>query len=195
MKIYTIILSLFLLVTTYSASAEDFKHVETNWMIKKGNASFGYRHNFDLDVSHQIYRYDFAESPFRVEYRSVVKGTRQEDWFRIQMKQFKHNGFWYNHRIEHRIREDKDNVFRYRPQFGYKFSTTVLGGKPYITFEPQFQYTYDTKEKFFSHMQTFIGTKYKVTDKFTVGPFVEIDTDDSFKKELAFLGVDFKYVL
>ena len=193
MKIYTIILSIFLLVTTYSASAEDFKHVETNTFVKHNSITLGTRQNIDLDVQQYILRKDFKNTPYRLEYRNVHKGNRQEHWLRAQMKQFKHNGMFYNHRIEHRVREDKDNVFRYRPQFGYK--TNVGSFTPFIIFEPQWNYNYTSKDAGYSHMQTFTGVEYKVTNKFTVVPYVEVDFDTNFDKDIAFFIIDFKYTL
>jgi len=193
MKIYTIIASLFLLVTINSAQAEDFKHTETNTFIKHNDLTFGTRQNIGLDVQQYILRKDFKDTPYRIEYRNVHKGVRQEHWFRAQMKAFKHNGFFYNHRIEHRIREDKDNVFRYRPQFGYK--ATVGSFTPFIIFEPQWNYTYATQDKGYSHVQTFTGVEYKVSKHFTVAPYLEVDFDKSFNKDLAFFILDFKIKL
>ena len=191
MKIYTIFASLFLLVTINSAQAENFAHIETNTFIKHNDLTFGTRQNIDLDAQQYILRKDFKNTPYRIEYRNVHKGVRQEYWFRAQMKAFKHKGFFYNHRIEHRVREDKDNVFRYRPQFGYK--TTVGSLTPFMIFEPQWNYNYSTENKGYSHVQTFTGVEYKVNKHFTLVPYVEVDFDKSFNKDIAFFILDFKF--
>jgi len=169
--------------------AEDFKHTETNSFIKSGEYTLGTRQNIDLDVQQYIIRKDFSGSPYRIEYRNVQKSGRQEHWFRGQRKWFNVNGFWYNHRIEHRIREDKDNVFRYRPQFGYKSDNV------FVTFEPHINYTYSKKNLKYSHLQTFTGIELKATDKLKIVPFIEVDFDRDFRKQIAFLGVDIKYKL
>lgn len=189
----SIIISLVMLCSSTFAHAEDFDHTETNTFIKSGDFTFGTRQNIGLDVQQYILRYDFADTPYRVEYRNVQKGDRQEHWLRAQIKQFSSNGFWYNHRFEHRIREQKDDVLRYRPQFGYNYKVGKF--KPFITFEPQFNYNYNTKDAGYSHMQTFTGVEYKVNDKFTVVPYLEVDFDKSFDKDTAFFIVDFKFKL
>jgi len=189
MKIFYIITSI-ILMSLSTAHAKDFEHTETNTFIKHGDVTFGTRQNIGLDVQQYILRKDFKNTPYRIEYRNVHKGARQEHWLRAQMKAFKHNGFFYNHRIEHRIREDKDNVFRYRPQFGYK--TTMGSFTPFMIFEPQWNYTYATQDKGYSHVQTFTGVEYKINKHFTVVPYVEVDFDKNFDKDIAFFIVDFK---
>lgn len=192
------IITLILLFTASFAHADDFDHVETNTFVKHKDSGFtlGMRQNINLDVSHVILRKDFTGTSYRLEYRNVQKGKSEEHWFRAQMKGFQSGPAWYNHRIEHRIREGKDNVFRYRPQFGIKpKNITILGGRPFITFEPQWNYNYDSKDTGYSHLQTFTGLEYKVNDKFTVVPYVEVDYDNSFNKDIAFFIVDFKFKL
>jgi len=197
-KMRNLIIAGFVALFATSAYAKDFDHVETNTFVKHSDSGFtlGIRENIDLDVSHVILRKDFTGTPYRLEYRNVQKGEREEHWFRAQMKGFRSGAFWYNHRIEHRVRESKDNVFRYRPQFGIKPSNfTVLGGKPFITFEPQWNYNYNSKDKGYSHLQTFTGVEYKVSDNFTVVPYLEVDFNNSFEKDIAFFILDFKFKL
>lgn len=187
MKYFYIVISMFLAT---SALAQDFEHTETNWFVKHNDFTVGTRQNIDLDVQHYILRKDFKDTPYRLEYRYVDKGDKYEHWLRGQIKQFSYKGLWYNHRIEHRIREDKDNVLRYRPQFGYKHKMGNI--VPFITFEPHWQYNYTTEEAGYSHLQTFTGIEYKM-NKLTVAPFIEVDFDKNFDKDTAFVGVDIKY--
>jgi hypothetical protein len=194
---YIITLIMLSLTATF-AQAEDFDYVEVNTFVTHSDSglTIGIRENIDLDESQIIVRKDFTGTPYRLEYRNVLKGQREEHWFRAQMKGFRSGALWYNHRIEHRIRESKDNVFRYRPQFGIKpDNVTVFGGKPFITFEPQFNLTYSSGKAGYSHLQTFTGLEYKVSDKFTVVPYVEVDYNKSFEKDIAFFIVDFKFKL
>lgn len=195
---YIITLIILLSLTATFAEAEDFDYVETNTFVKHSDSgiTLGIRENINLDVSQIIVRKDFTGTPYRLEYRNVQKGEREEHWIRAQMKGFRSGALWFNHRIEHRTRESKDNVFRYRPQFGYKPSNvTVFGGKPFITVEPQFNLTYSSGKAGYSHLQTFTGLEYKVSDKFTVVPYVEVNYDKTFEKDVAFFIVDFKFKL
>ena len=187
------LLAIILFATSSIAYADDFSYMETNTFASSGNYTFGFREYANKDVSHRILRYDFDDSPYRVEYRYVQKGELHEHWYRLQRKWFKINGFWYNHRFEHRGRESKSNVFRYRPQFGYKSNAKFLGGVPFITFEPQWNYNYDSHDKGYSHLQTFTGIEYKVNNKFKVVPYIEVDFDKTFQKEVAFFIMDFKW--
>jgi hypothetical protein len=195
MKTLKTLVSILFLTISSSVFAEDFDYVETNvWVKQKGsNISLATRQNLGLDVQQYIVRYDFADTPYRLEYRNVQKGDRQEHWIRGQVKWLSHNGFFYNHRFEQRFREQKDDVLRYRPQFGYESQTAYAGIKPFFKVEPHWQYNYTTKDAGYSHMQTFTGFSYKVNDNLKVDPFVEVDFDKNFDKSLMFVGVDIKF--
>lgn len=184
------LLSLFMITP---AMAEDFDYTEVNAFVSAGNWTIGAREYQNKDYSHRILRYDFKDTPYRLEYRSIDRYGLSEDWFRFQVKHYKSGMFFYNSRFEHRIRESKENVFRYRPQFGLKAQgqPNLLFGSPFLIFEPHVQYEYDSTKMEYSHLQTFIGTKYSF-GQFNVSPFVEIDLNDDFRKEVAFFGVDFK---
>lgn len=181
------------------AFAEDFDYVETNTWIKHSESgySFGTRQHIDKDTQQYMVRKDFKDTPYRLEYRSIHKGQSQEHWLRAQIKGFTHaKAFSINHRIEHRVRENRDNIFRYRPTFEYTPAyLTVLGGNPFVTLEPHWQYTYSSGDAGYSHLQTYVGLEYKVYEKFTVVPYIEIDYNTSFTKDNAFFIVDFKFKL
>lgn len=193
MKSFLILAFGLLFAASAIAGDDDFERFEINTFVKKDNLTLGIRKYVDYDYSQYIFRYDFPDSPFRAEYRRIDKFGKSEDWFRFQMKHFKRDGFFYNSRIEHRNRESKANIFRYRPQFGYQHPSRIpILGKPFLVFEPHFQLTYEGRDLFFSHMQTFIGTKFEFRH-IDVTPFLEIDTKAGFEKELAFFGVEMKY--
>lgn len=176
--------------------ADDFEYTEVNAFVSKGNWTIGAREMQDNDYSQRIVRYDFDESPYRLEYRKIDNAGVGEDWVRFQVKNIKSGAFFYNSRFEHRSREGRENVMRYRPQFGLEAQgqPNLLFGSPFLIFEPHVQYEYDSSKFDYSHMQTFIGTTYTF-GQFEVAPFVEIDFDDDFKKDTAFFGVDFKVTL
>lgn len=190
-KIIGFIIMLMLPVATI---AKDFNYTEVNTFVTSGSYTIGARENINKDASHRILRYDFKESPYRIEYRYVSKGRNHESWFRFQRKWFNVNGIWFNHRFEHRIRENKNDVFRYRPQFGYKSNdVNLLGGVPFITFEPQWNHTYKNGKSEYSHLQTFTGIEYKINSAFKIVPYIEVDFNDSMNKDIAFFILDFKY--
>ena len=176
------------------AIAKDFRYTEVNAYIKKGNVTIGTRGYFDKDYSQGLLRYDFTNSPNRVEYRYVQNGDNHEHRLRYQRKWFNVNGFWYNHRIEHRIRENKNNILRYRPQFGYApDNIKFLGGSPFITFEPHWNHTYKNDQAEYNQMQTWIGLEYKITKKLTMIPSIETGYNTKFQKQDTFAIIDFKY--
>ena len=61
--------------------------------------------------------------------------------------------------------------------------------------QEHWQYTYSSGDAGYSHLQTYVGLEYKVYEKFTVVPYIEIDYDTSFTKDNAFFIVDFKFKL
>ena len=184
-----------LLISGLFASGErNFDRFQTNIFINydKSNTTIGHRwypyptSTFD-QYTQIVFRYDLQNSPYRFEYRWIEKATRSEDWYRFQWKNFKWKNLWYTSRFEHRRRlPQKDNIFRYRPQFGIK-------GKVYIIIEPHVQYTYNIKELKYSHMQTFIGFELFKNNNIKIKPFLEIDTDENYKFNFMFLGIDLKW--
>ena len=105
------------------------------------------------------------------------------------VENFDWKNLWYNSRFEYRRRwHQKNDIFRYRPQFGIK-------GKTYVIFEPHIQYTYETEELKYSYMQTVIGHELFKKGNVKIVPFFEIDTDEYFKFDLIFFGVDIKWTV
>ena len=191
-----IIAGILAIFATTTISAEDFDYAEVNTFVSKGNWTIGAREYQDKDYSQRILRYNFAKSPYSVEYRSVDNAGLREDRFRLQVKQIKQGPFFFNSRFEHRSREGKENVFRYRPQFGIEAQgqPNLLFGRPFVILEPHVQWTYNGDKIEYSHMQTFIGTKY-VFGNFEVSPMIEIDLKDDFSKDVAYFAIDFKIKL
>jgi len=185
--------SILMFAGTSNAGAKNFNYTEVNAFVSYNNWTFGAREYDNKNYSQRILRYDFSETPYRLEYRSIDRAGLSEDWIRFQVKQIKNGAFFFNSRFEHRSRESKENVMRYRPQFGLKAQgqPNYLFGSPFLIFEPHVQYTYKGSNLDYSHLQTFIGTKYKF-GQFSVSPFIEIDFDDDFKNDKAFFGIDLK---
>ena len=144
---------------------------ELNSFVQHGSVTVGYRDGHNNNSNHLILRYDL-DKKHRVEYRKVD----EIDWYRYQYKHIKKNGFFYNSRFEYR----SNDIFRYRPQFGYK-------NKFFVIFEPHIQYEYGLKQT-----QVFIGREFKF-DNFTVSPFLEYDVNKEFVYKTHFFGVDLKY--
>lgn len=160
------LLILVVLLMVSAANAAEF-----NSFIQHNNFTIGHRFGHDDNSNHLILRYDL-DKKHRVEYRKVD----EIDWYRYQYKHIKKNGLFYNSRFEYR----SNDVFRYRPQFGYK-------DKLFIIFEPHFQYEYDLKQT-----QIFIGREYKNKD-WSVVPFLEYDIDEDFRYKTHLYGLELKY--
>ena len=180
-----------------SANATE-KPQEVNAKLYLGDSfMIGAREYYNSEGTQRIVRWDFKDSPWRVEYRRV---NSNQNWYRIQLKNFKHEdvygGKWfYNSRLEYRDREDRENVWRYRPQFGYKgprvgLNDKISFGKPFIIFEPHWEIA--TGVEGFKQNQLFIGTTLQITDWLQVEPYLEIDHDQNIEKKLSMYGVEIK---
>lgn len=192
-------------VIGFSSTALADDRVEVNAKVYVGDSFMvGVRENYRLQGGdHRILRWDFKDSPWRVEYRrvsSVGSVNSDQNWYRIQHKDFKYEDriggkFFYNSRIEYRDRENRENVWRYRPQFGYKgprvgWNDVISFGKPFIIFEPHWEIA--TGVEGFKQNQLFIGTTFQVRDWLQVEPFLEIDHNENIEKKLSFYGVEIK---
>lgn len=180
-----------------SANATE-KPQEVNAKLYLGDSFMvGVREYYNGEGTHRIVRWDFKDSPWRVEYRRV---NSNQNWYRIQHKDFKYKdvygGQWfYNSRIEYRDREDRENIWRYRPQFGYQgprvgWNDRISFGRPFIIFEPHWDIA--TGEEGFVQNQLFIGSSFQVTDWLRIEPFLEIDHDSNIEKKLSMYGVEIK---
>jgi hypothetical protein len=168
--------------------------VENNFSIDGEHLGIGGRVYLNNDTNQFIIRYKF-DSRYSSQYRWVHKpGGAVEHWFRLQRKDIAWGRFFWNTRTEYRIREGKSNVFRLRPQTGFKFRS---GKKyqPYYKLEPHFEYDFDTNKGYFKFAQHFIGFDYKLNKQVSFGPFIEIDTDADWNKVLTFLGLQIEVKL
>jgi len=178
-----------------SANAlDDQVEINTQYQLND-NLMIGFRDYTNSTDHHTVLRWDFTDSPWRVEYRRV---NSNQNWYRVQLKNFKHTdqigGKWfYNSRLEYRDREGRENVWRYRPVFGYSFprigSDRISLGAPFITIEPHWEVA--TGVGGFKLMQTYIGTSFDF-GRIIVNPFYELDLDQNMNKSNELLGVDIK---
>lgn len=168
-----------LFLLSFSVFAND--EIEINALVQDGGLSVGTRQYIDLDYSASIIRYDTDKH--RVEHRNLLKGTKREYWYRYQYKLWKSDGLSFTPRIEFRERERKSNIWRFRPVLGYKNDYF------WIQLHPQWQYTPRTGEAGFHHTESQIGVTYKYKS-LKVEPFIQVNTDTSFKETDTFLGVN-----
>jgi len=177
----------------FSTSVFADNRVEINAKVQLSDSFMvGMREYHNNEGTHRIVRWDFKDTPWRVEYRRV---NSNQNWYRLQHKDFKHKDkfggqFFYNSRLEYRDRANKENVWRYRPQFGYKAPKVGVLGKPFIIFEPHWEIA--TGVEGFKENQLFIGSSFKVNNWLTLEPFIEIDQDENIKKKLSFYGIEIK---
>lgn len=177
--------------TDAAAFDDDWSNmVENNFTIDGEHWGAGGRFYLNLDVTQFIVRYKF-DTRFSSQYRWVHKPDGNiEHWFRLQRKDIKWGTFFWNTRIEYRAKEGQGDVFRFRPQTGFKFRSgeTI---QPYYKLEPHFEYDFDSNRGYFKFAQHFIGFDYKLNKQISFGPFIEIDTDADWNKVLAFIGLQF----
>ena len=166
--------------------------VENNFAVDGEHWGLGGRSYMNYGTSHVILRYKFDDS-WASQYRYVTKkdGGTIEHWFRLQHKDFKWKAFFWNSRIEYRIKESTNDVFRIRPQTGFKFNV-LEKVKAYYIAEPHWEYDFGKRRGYFKFAQHFLGFNIALDKNVSLGPFIEIDTNDNWKKELVFLGTLFE---
>ena len=71
-----------------------------------------------------------------------------------------------------------------------------IGGRAYLNhdtdhyiLEPHWEYDVGGSDAYFKFAQHFVGFDYKLHQNVSVGPFLEIDTDSGWDRELMFLGL------
>ena len=70
---------LWLLLISTALSQNDFDRLEMNTYVQMGNIAFGSREYINYDYLQHILKYDFEDTPFRIEYRRI---KRAFDWFK-----------------------------------------------------------------------------------------------------------------
>ncbi len=188
-KLTSIIFIFVVTMPFFTTYAQDWSNrVENNYTVDGKHWGLAGRSYMNYSTSHFILRYKI-DSSWSCQYRYVTKesGYAIEHWFRLQHKEINFKGFFWNTRIEYRIKESKGDVFRIRPQTGFKYN--VFGKvKAYYIAEPHLEYDFDSRKGYFKFMQHFIGFDIKLKGNVSFGPFIEIDTNDKLKRELMFLG-------
>ena len=87
---------LWLLLISTALSQNDFDRLEMNTFVQIGNITFGTREYINYDYLQRILKFEFEDTPLRVEYRKIKKQGRNEDWYRLQWRNFKLDNLFYN---------------------------------------------------------------------------------------------------
>ena len=189
----TILILFFLLLITPSFATDSFDYSQHNYTIKSGNMSLKYRDHsrldkwmtqFDIKIAGYGYAYRYQESKGNVEHR-----------FRVSLpKAFKYNDFSVAPRFEYRAfdKESKDDFanvwlrFQYSKKFG--------DFKAYAKIQPKFAIDrdgYDNGEYY--EAQNNYGVDYKVSDKLTVGVYLEQNHNDDWDVKSEFVATKISY--
>ena len=189
----TILILFFLLLITPSFATDSFDYSQHNYTIKSGNMSLKYRDHsrldkwmtqFDIKIAGYGYAYRYQESKGNVEHR-----------FRVSLpKAFKYNDFSVAPRFEYRAfdKESKDDFanvwlrFQYSKKFG--------AFKAYTKIQPKFAIDrdgYDNGEYY--EAQNNYGVDYKVSDKLTVGVYLEQNHNDDWDVKSEFVATKISY--
>ena len=176
------------LLVTPSFAADSFDYSQHNFTVKSGNMSLKYRDHsrldnwmtqFDVKIAGYGYAYRYQQSKGNVEHR-----------FRLSLpKALDYSGFSIAPRFEYRAfnKESKDdfaNVWL-RVQYQKKFGAF----KAYAKIQPKFAIDrdgYDDGEYY--EAQNNYGVDYKVSDKLSVGVYLEQNTDDDWNVKSEFIA-------
>ena len=176
------------LLFTPSFAADSFDYSQHNFTVKSGNMSLKYRDHsrldnwmtqFDVKIAGYGYAYRYQQSKGNVEHR-----------FRLSLpKALDYKGFSIAPRFEYRAfnKESKDdfaNVWL-RVQYQKKFGAF----KAYAKIQPKFAIDrdgYDDGEYY--EAQNNYGVDYKVSDKLSVGVYLEQNTDDDWNVKSEFIA-------
>lgn len=179
-------LALTLGITSAAMASEDFETFQLDTKITHDIYSLEYRKVINSDYDHV----EVGVSPIKnltVSFRYVENGVDTEYRGRVTYELLKYHGFYVTPRVEYRAFEHSDDFFVIRPIFGY--SHVVAGVKPYVEVTPQFYIGQKSYRDFnFAKVKTEVGVGIPVFDKFTVTPFVRMDSDDKFNKNNVILG-------
>ena len=181
------------LLFTPSFAADSFDYSQHNFTVKSGNMSLKYRDHsrldnwmtqFDVKIAGYGYAYRYQQSKGNVEHR-----------FRLSLpKALDYKGFSIAPRFEYRAfnKESKDdfaNVWL-RVQYQKKFGAF----KAYAKIQPKFAIDrdgYDDGEYY--EAQNNYGVDYKVSDKLSVGVYLEQNTDDDWNVKSEFIATKVSY--
>jgi hypothetical protein len=180
------------LFATPSLANDSFDYSQHNYSVKLGNAKVTYRDHADLDkwmtqVDYKFagygYAYRYQESKGKVEHRlrlntpSIVKLGNFKVTPRIELRDF-----------EAKNKDDFGNLWL-RAQYSQKIGKA----KAYIKIQPKLAFGrngYDDGE--FYTAQNLIGVDYKL-GAYSVGVFVEQNTDADWNTKSEYLGTNISY--
>ena len=181
------------LFVTPSFAVDSFDYSQHNFTVKSGNMSLKYRDHsrldkwmtqFDVKLADYGYAYRYQESKGNVEHR-----------FRLSFpKALDYKGFSIAPRFEYRAfnQESKDDFanvwlrFQYQKKFG--------AFKAYIKLQPKLAIDRDGYEDGeYYEAQNNYGFDYKVSDKLSVGVYLEQNTDDDWKVKSEFIATKVSY--
>ena len=181
------------LLVTPSFAADSFDYSQHNFTVKSGNISLKYRDHSRLDkwmtqldvkIAGYGYAYRYQQSKGNVEHR-----------FRLSLpKALDYKGFSIAPRFEYRAfnkdsKDDFANVWL-RVQYQKKFGAF----KAYAKIQPKFAIDrdgYDDGEYY--EAQNNYGVDYKVSDKLSVGVYLEQNTDDDWNVKSEFIATKVSY--
>ena len=183
----------FSLLVTPSFATDSFDYSQHNYTIKSGNMSLKYRDHSRLDK--WMTQFDFKHSGIGYAYRYQESKGDVEHRFRVSLpKYLKYNGFSVAPRFEYRAfdKESKDDFanvwlrFQYAKKFG--------AFKVYAKIQPKFAIDrdgYDDCEYY--EAQNNYGVDYKVSDKLTVGVYLEQNHNDDRDVKSEFVATKISY--
>ena len=189
----TFLIILFLLLVTPSFATDSFDYSQHNYTIKLGNTSLKYREHSRLDK--WMTQFDIKHSGIGYAYRYQESKGNVEHRFRVNLpKALKYNGFSVAPRFEYRAfdKESKDDFanvwlrFQYSKKFG--------AFKAYAKIQPKFAIYrdgYDDGEYY--EAQNNYGVDYKVSDKITVGVYLEQNHNDDWNVKSEYFATKVSY--
>ncbi len=189
----TFLIMLFSLLVTSSHATVSFDYSQHNYTIKSGNMSLKYRDHSRLDK--WMTQFDIKHSGIGYAYRYQESKGNVEHRIRVSLpKYLKYNGFSVAPRFEYRAfdEESKDDFanvwlwFQYAKKFG--------AFKAYAKIQPKFAIDrdrYDDGEYY--EAQNNYGVDYKVSDKLTIGVYLEQNHDDDWNVKSEFIATKISY--
>jgi len=186
-KQFTGLLTGLFLICSTSAIAGDFDTSQHNFKLKQDKVSLEYRETLDSDKDHLQLGYDITDN-VTLEYR-YVDSADIENRFRIKAKHKWSEMLTVGTKVEYRKFQDADDYYRLIPII--RLSTgKLVNMEGYVNFEPRFNFGKqgESNDLRVDTTQTKIGFDYNLTDKVTVGPFLQYETDGDFDKTDVFFG-------
>jgi hypothetical protein len=183
-----------LILATPSLAKDSYDYSQHNLKVKTGNIAVTYRDHADLDkwmaqVDYKI-AYDFG-----VAYRYQESKGDVEHRFRLNTPNLvKLGGFSTSARVEWREfdKESKDDSGNVWLQLKYKHN--IGSASVYAKVQPKFAFDNDKfSDGEFYTAQNAIGVDYKLGGGYSVGVYVEQNTDEDWKVQSEYIGTNISY--